>query len=241
MIKNNMKKITISIFCLIMALSLFSGCEKEGFYYQDEARVRIEGPYKWAVKTDSLEFSFVTSPASKTEMVMDITLYIMGDKSERARTAKVAVVPEKTTAATTQYTCPTQVVVPANAYSVTFPVTLKRTADLQTKTVRLYIKVEESADFKVGVMERDHLLIKWNDILTMPKNWSELESFFGTFSMVKYRFMINNTGVTEFSATTMSWAQLMNYKIVLRNALDQYNAIHPNDPLKDENGQYVTF
>lgn len=236
-----MKKFTISIFCFILALSLFSGCEKNGFYYQDEARVRIEGPYKWAVGTDSLEFSFVTSPASKTEITMDITLFVMGNTSDKARSAKIAIVAAKTTAGSNQYTCPSQVIIPANSFSVTFPVILKRTSDLQTKTVRLYLNVEESPDFKVGVTERNHLLIKWNDILSMPKNWSELEPFFGTFSMVKYRFMINNTGITEFSATTMSWAQLMNYKIVLRNALDLYNAANPNNPLKDENGQYVTF
>ncbi len=236
-----MKKFLISIFSLILVLSLFPACENEGFYYQDEARVRLEGPYTWAVGTDSLEFSFLTSPASVSEKQMDITIYVMGPSSKVDRKANISVVSGSTTATANQYTCPAQVTIPANSYSATFPVVLKRTSDLQSKGVRLYIKVAESSDFKIGVSERNHLIFKWNDILAMPKNWSDLTEFFGTFSLVKYRFIINNTGVTEFSTTTMSWAQLMNYRIILKNALNAYNAAHPNDPLKDENGQIITF
>jgi hypothetical protein len=118
---------------------------------------------------------------------------------------------------------------------------VNRTTDLQDNGVRLYIKVVESTDFKVGVQERNHLLVKWNDILSRPTNWNDLVEFFGTFSLVKYRFILNNTGVSEFNIETMSWAQLMNYKIKLRNALNVYNEAHPGDPLRDENGQYVTF
>lgn len=236
-----MKKYKISLICSILALFLFSSCEKEGFYYQDVARVRMEGPYKWAVNTDSLEFSFITVPTGVNQMEMEITVYVMGPAAEKDRIANIGVNTAKTTATGTHYTCPAQVTIPANSLSATFPLVLNRTPDLQQNTIRLYIELKDSEDFQVGVKERDHLLVKWNDILSMPKNWSELEPFFGTFSLVKYRFMINNTGVTEFSATTMSWAQLMNYKIILRNALDAYNAAHPGNPLTDENGQIVTF
>jgi hypothetical protein len=236
-----MKKITILLFGLAAGLYLFTGCENDGFYYRDEARIRMEGPYKWTVGTDSLEFSFITSPPSVNEISMDITLYVMGEAADHERRANITIEGDKTTAGNTQYTCPSEVIIPSGAYSATFPVVLKRTTDLQNTTVRLYLKVEDSEDFKVGVREWDHLLIKWNDILTMPKNWSDLTEFFGAFSMVKYRFIINVTGVTEFNTSTMSWSQLMNYKIIVKNALDEYNAAHPDNPLKDENGQFVTF
>ncbi len=236
-----MKNHTLSIIGFILTLLIFSSCEKEGFYYKDVARVRMEGPYKWAVNTDSLEFSFITTPSGVSQVEMEITIHVMGFLSDKERVVKIGVNSSKTTATSSHYTCPLQVTVPANSLTATFPVILKRTSDLQQNTVRLYIELEDSPDFKVGVAERDHLLIKWNDILSMPKNWSELEPFFGTFSLVKYRFMINNTGITEFSATAMSWAQLMNYKIILRNALDEYNTANPGNPLKDENGQFVTF
>ena len=94
----------------------------------------------------------------------------------------------------------------------------------------------------MGSIEQDHLLLKWNDILSRPTNWDELEEFFGTYSDAKYRFMLNNTGVTEFDTEEMSWAELNNYKIVLTNALNEYNKANPNDPILDENtGQAIDF
>ena len=84
-------------------------------------------------------------------------------------------------------------------------------------------------------------MIKWNDILSRPSNWDDLSPFFGTFSLVKYRFMLNTTGVAEFDVDTMSWARLTNYRIMLIAALNEYNAANPNDPLRDEYGAYVTF
>ncbi|MPM41300.1 hypothetical protein SDC9_87950 [bioreactor metagenome] len=236
-----MKNKPIIIFCLFIFLGMLQACEKEGFYYQDEARIRIEGPEKWVVKTDSLEFSFVTSPPEVSEITMDVTLHVMGNAQNHDRVVNLTVVQGKTTAGSNHYTLPLQVTIPANELSAIMPVVLKRTPDLQENTVRLYIEVAESQDFKPGVKERDHILIKWNDILTMPKNWDDLEEFFGNFSIVKYRFIINITGVSEFDTSVMSWAQLMNYKIMLKNALDQHNAANPTNPLTDENGQFITF
>jgi hypothetical protein len=165
----------------------------------------------------------------------------MGNPANNARTVNLAVNTAKTTAQEKHYAFPSQVVLPADSFSVTFPVSLKRTPDLQEKGVRLYIEISESPDFKLGVSEENHLLIKWSDVLTRPANWNELVEFFGTFSIAKYRFIIETTGVAEFSAQTMSWALLTNYRIMCVNALIAYNDAHPGNPLKDENGQYVTF
>jgi len=220
---------------------LFAACENEGYYYQDEARIRLEAPYEWALGTDSLEYSFVTVHDSVSEFTLPVTVVLMGTAATTDRIVNIVAVDEFTTAGATHYQLPVQIVLPANRYSVTLPVTLKRTSDLQNVGVRLFIRVAESPDFKAGVKERDHLLVKWNDILSRPNNWDELVEFFGTFSLVKYRFMLNNIGVSEFSAQTMTWAQLMNYRIILRTALNEYNDAHPGNPLRDENGQYVSF
>lgn len=216
-------------------------CQNEGFYYKDEARVRLKAHYEWALGTDSLDFTFVKYPESVTEYNLPVTVYLMGNPANNARTVNLAVNTAKTTAQEKHYAFPEQVVLLAGSFSVTFHVTLKRTDDLQENGVRLYIEIAESSDFKPGVSEENHLLIQWSDVLTRPANWDELVEFFGTFSIVKYRFIIETTGVTEFSAQTMSWALLTNYRIMCVNALNAYNDAHPGNPLKDENGQYVTF
>lgn len=236
-----MKKYIYIALTLSLSLILLTGCENDGFYYQDEARVRLEAPYIWALDTDSLEFSFVTTPASVSEFELPITIYLMGKVVDYDRTIALTVDESRTTAENKHYAFPDQVVLPSNSNKVTFPLTLKRTVDLQEDGVRLFLKIIESSDFKTGVVEKDHLLVKWNDILSRPSNWESLSEFFGTFSLVKYRFMLNTTGVTGFDTDKMSWAQLTNYKIILITALNEYNAANPNNPLKDEYGAYVTF
>lgn len=230
---------SIIVLCLILFLG--TSCENDGFYYQDEPRVRMEGPEIWTLGTDSLEFSFVTTPSDITEKTMDVTLYIMGMTTEYDRTVLLEANTEKTTADKSLYDFPTSVTIPANANQAICTVTLKRADILQEQTVRLYIQTVANEDFAIGNNEQNHILIKWNDILSKPNNWNELEEFFGSYSDTKYRFMLNNAGVSEFSTETMSWAELQSYKIKLTNALNEYNQAHPGNPLRDENNQLVNF
>lgn len=235
-----MKTLKSTILLLAVA-GMFTACENDKFYYQDEARARIEGPYEWAVGTDSLTFSFATYPSQITTQDMEMKVYVMGEATATDRTAKIEIDANLTTASADQYTYPTSVTIPAGKLEAPFIVTLKRTKELSTSTVSLYLKVAESTDFKVGVIEQNHFCIKWNDILGKPKNWdTELAEFFGDYSLVKYRFIIDTIGFGEFGGS-MSWSEMMNYKIIMTTALDEYNAAHPDAPLTDENGQLVTF
>ena len=225
---------------LLVVIGMFAACENDKFYYQDEARVRIEGPYEWAVGTDSLNFSFAVYPSSVQEQEMKMILYVMGEAASTDRTAKLEVDASRTTASAAQYILPETVTVPAGKLEVPFIITLKRSEDLTSQTVSLYLRVAESNDFKIGVIEQNHFCLKWNDVLGKPKNWdTELTEFFGEYSYVKYRFIIDTIGFGEFG-NGMTWSELMNYQIIMKTALDEYNA-SPAGPLKDENGQLVEF
>lgn len=225
---------------LLAVIGMFAACENDKFYYQDEARVRIEGPYEWAVGTDSLNFSFAVYPSSVQEQEMKMILYVMGEATSTDRTAKLEVDASRTTASAAQYILPETVTVPAGKLEVPFIITLKRSEDLTSQTVSLYLRVAESNDFKIGVVEQNHFCLKWNDVLGKPKNWdTELTEFFGEYSYVKYRFIIDTIGFGEFG-NGMTWSELMNYQIIMKTALDEYNA-SPAGPLKDENGQLVEF
>lgn len=235
-----MKIAKILIASALSAL-LWTACENDSFYYQDEARARIVGPYEWALNTDSLEFSFASSPSNVLEKGMDMTLYVMGTAAATDRTVNLEVVADKSTASSSHYAFPAQVTIPAGKLSANFAINLKRTSDLEAKKVQLYIKVAQSADFKPGVNEQNHFLLRWSDILSKPKNWDDLTEFFGVFSMTKYRFIIDTLGIAEFSINSMTWGELNNYKIRMKTALTAYNESHPGNPLKDENGQLVSF
>lgn len=230
-----------SIILLLAVIGMFTACENDKFYYQDEARVRIEGPYEWAVGTDSLTFSFATYPSQVITQDMEMKVIVMGEAISTERTAKIEIDASKTTASASQYAFPETVTIPAGKLEASFIVTLRRTEDLTTNKVSLYLKVAENSDFKIGVVEQNHFCINWNDILGKPKNWdTELAEFFGDYSLVKYRFIIDTIGFGEFGGS-MSWSEMMNYKIIMTSALDEYNAAHPDAPLTDEYGQLVTF
>lgn len=230
-----------SIIFITATIGTLSACENDKFYYQDEARVRIEGPYEWAMDADSLNFSFASSPSTVVEKNMEMTMYVMGNASESNRTAILKVNQEKTTAEASQYELPEQIVIPAGKLETTFNIVLKRASALTEKTVCLFVEVAQSADFNVGVAEQNHFQLKWNDILSKPQNWdTELTDFFGTYSLTKYRFIIDVTGVAEFGGD-MTWSEMMNYKIIVKSALTEYNEAHPDNPLTDEYGQLVTF
>lgn len=234
-----MKKIKSTIL-LLAAIGMFTACENDKFYYQDEARARIEGPYEWAIGTDSLNFSFAVYPSSVQEQEMNMTLYVMGEATSTDRTAKLEIDASRTTASASQYILPETITVPAGKLEVPFIITLKRSENLTSQTVSLYLKVAENNDFKIGVVEQNHFCLKWNDILGKPKNWdTELTEFFGEYSYVKYRFIIDTIGFGEFGGN-MTWSELMNYQIRMKTALDNYNATSAG-PLKDENGQLVEF
>ncbi len=226
----------------VLSLVIWTSCENDGFYYQDEARIRLVGEKIWSLETDSVEYSFLTEPQGTTEKQINVDACVMGVVTDHARTVKLVVDNNKTTAESELYDFPATVEIPANANKATFAVTLKRSALLQEQSVRLRINVAPSDDFAVGNNEENHITFIWNDILSMPKNWDNLKEHFGEYSNVKYRFMLANSGgVGTFDETTMSWAKLHNFNLIFTNALNEYNELHPGNPLTDENGILVSF
>lgn len=233
---------TIKTAAVCLVAMAMMACSVDDFTYQDTARLRLEGPDIYAAGSDSLTFSFITYPEDTVSKEMDIDVIVMGTAIDYDRTAAVKVVADKTTASASDYEMPLTVTVPAGSAKGTLPVTLKRSTALQEKSVRLYIEIEANDDFQTGVNEQNHFTLIWNDVLTRPNNWDDLEEFFGTYSDVKYRFMIQNAGgISEFDADTMSWAQLHSLKIKFQNALNEYNEEHPGSPLRDDDGVLISF
>jgi len=234
-----MKK--LQLYLAISALVALFACENDPFYFNSDARLRLEGPEVWTLGTDSLEFSFANYSSTINDTTFDVTVYVMGEASGNVRTAEFGIDPSLTTADATMYSFPESVTIPAGAYSAVLPITVNRVDALKSKQVRLYVQVKESADFKIGVNEQNHLLLKWSDILSKPNNWDKLEEFFGVYSLAKYRFIIDVLNMGTFDTDVLTWAQMKNYQIELAEALRLYNAAHPGDPLSDEDGNLITF
>lgn len=124
---------------------------------------------------------------------------------------------------------------------------------------RLRFRVKENNTFQTGVGELSTLTVILKNYLAKPDEWDAAtyplmaySRYFGTYSRVKYQFMIQVLGLIDFHIdyrATVPYDEATNtvsanYATFLadkaRQALDEYNATH-STPLTDETGAVVTF
>ncbi|WP_126246246.1 DUF4843 domain-containing protein [Chitinophaga rhizosphaerae] len=248
-------KRTFQYTCLLLAAAFSLGaCEKSGlveyslpdmvYFYKDAS----------SDARDSLSYSFAIRSATLEYDTIRIPVQIMGTARDYDRVVTWGTVDSLTTAvAGTDYeVLPSKV--PAGAYTAEVPVKVLRNAAQKTTEVRLWLEIRESKDFRPGIEDSRgsswshpgagrRFLVKINDFLTKPNNWdSWLKYFFGTYSQVKYAFIIQATGRAEFpwgSANGLPYGQFQYFQTVCRNALETYEAEHGT--LMDEFGNPVTF
>lgn len=234
------------IYIIGAAVLMLTGCsqkEIEGWVGTDYAR--IVGPSVWTLDTDSMEYSFASYPASVTTFTVDASVWIEGANADYDRTVFLKV-DGGTTAPAAAYSVPASVTVPAGQGRVSLPIVLNRISDLARQKYVLQVSLDDSqGQLKSGVKQWQTLTIKFSDILSRPKNWNDLEEFFGaTYSDTKYRFIIDTLGFGSFTyleAGGMSWGEMWNYHLLVVDALNKYNEAHSGHPLTDELGQLISF
>lgn len=218
---------------------IFMSCKKQALQsYENDPRINVEFVKNETV-SDSVFYSFVIKNTSVVKDTIPITANIMGEPADHDRVIKLEADPSGTTAMEGTHYELGELIMPANAYSAELPVIIKRTDDLQEKTIRLTLRVVASADFKPGAPELSRVVIVWNDILSKPSNWDELwDLIFGAYSRTKHQFINDHTnlaGKYEDNAYIEEISLLLfSYTSVVREALVEYNNAHPGHPLRDE-------
>lgn len=244
-------------FKLLLALTTISflgqGCTKSELlrYEAIDMVYFYKDPYK--ANNDSFNYSFAIKPDGLQEDTVWLTMRIMGEARDFDRVVNLAPDPDGTTAVLgTHYYLPPYII-PAGAFSANLPVVVKRTPEMKTQSVTILLKVIESADFAPGVPNSPvtgslagaglHYLVRVSDFLVKPSNWDNmLVIFFGSYSQVKYKFIIDVTGKTEFPfgpPPQMSYGELLYYKAFVKMKYQEYEAL--NGPLIDEFGSPLAF
>ncbi len=146
-----------------------------------------------------------------------------------------------------------EVVIPANTYVFNYPLVLINSPGMAGNVYRIVLEPAETKDLILGTLGQTpattttlgteenfrYLKIDVTNQYIQPAYWSDLAPYFGTFSAVKYKFMVKTLGITDFSYSKIGTDGLLNFPVTLRNALTIYEAA--NGSLVDENGQRVTF
>jgi hypothetical protein len=202
---------------------------------------------------DSTVYSFAIKPDGLMVDTVKVPLRIMGVAASSDRSVTIQIVADSSTAQAEQYSVlPT--IVKAGAYTTNVPLLVKRMPALKTNDVRLLLEVGTSDNFLPGVYNSAasasrgggslRYPVRINDFLTKPSNWDSFVAiYFGAYSQVKYKLVIEVTGRTEFltSGDNAVTTSLMTYfKIKCRNYLADLNAAS-GAKLKDETGAEITF
>ncbi|MDR1414440.1 MAG: DUF4843 domain-containing protein, partial [Odoribacteraceae bacterium] len=130
-------------------------------------------------------------------------------------------------------------VIPANAFSARIPVVVKKEIpglNLRTTMARLTLRFMPNEHFLAAVPDTDIFKVLWSDFLTRPDSWTYfIEQNLGAFSQARYKFIIDNTGETDFSRYQSNLPMIQALQSYLRKTLAEYNAAHQQPYLDDDN------
>jgi len=242
----------ISIAALFGVILLMLSCKKDIITYVDDPRLYFyeeEATVAKAIIT-SRSFSFAGQPSTVTQQTIPVQVKIMGGNSDRDRFFSAEAIPSLSNAIlNTDYKILNGTVA-ANKNIGTLDVVVYRVPGLDKITKTLVLKISNSADFKPATVENATFTINWNEALIKPANWDGfpgLASYFGVYSMAKWKFIIETLGITSFplvaptpGASFYSNAAMLDFKAQLKAALILRN-LPPNTPLTDEFNLAVSF
>lgn len=147
--------------------------------------------------------------------------------------------------------------IPAGAVHYNVPIMCINDPELAEKKVRLEIEIVPNAEFGQGVEAYSKFVIWFGDIAVRPETWvdnRETQSwyrYFGYWSAVKMRYIAVNLGFSDFDLEmrgdedqgipAITTVRQHYYRRTMVQLLKAYNDAHPQDHMKDENGDEIAF
>ena len=235
--KRYINKVTAGAFLLLLPFSalLFTGCENDEFYYQDTDKIWLSGDPAQQATSDSTLVTFALEDKTTTTLDVNIIANLTGAMSDHDRSFKLVVVDSLTNVSSDAYelgTC----VLPANQYKVTVPVKVKRTVsgiDLKKNFAKVTFRVVDDSELTPSVDDRLTYSVVWCDYLIQPESWSVISYYLGSFTQARYRFIIDQTGMTDFSAYNNNYSWIIGFQALMIRLLQDWN----NDPA-NANSEY---
>ncbi|WP_316751489.1 DUF4843 domain-containing protein [Pedobacter gandavensis] len=253
-----MKKLLI----LLIICGIFVACKKQELQqYSEKPRIylRLEkipfyGPFPTAT-AGNLRVDYLPQNSSKKTDTLALTLQASGTASSSPRSfiLERSGNPGNAIEGVDFDFLDKDFVIPAGQYKTSIRVVIRRSLNMTQKEVSFAYNLKENEHFELGpkadstrffsdsgVMSLVAINFIARDIAIKPANWDTfIATFFGAYSEVKYRFIIDVLAKISFPSDTQ--VSLMNgNRTKLRTALTKYNATHP-EKLKDENGIDISF
>ena len=251
-------KAKITYIALLATLAgAFTGCRQNELFYYDEnySALNIWMGQK-SYPTDSVTFNFAYTVLERDSLLFWARL--TGKPADHDRTFRLKAVEgdvDKVQLYLPDY------VLKAGEYEGEYAIYIDKPegySEFTDKAGSVTLKMEENSFFEEGAIETNTLKIVFKNFLSKPDDWDDavypympLSKYFGAYSDVKYAFMIQNTGYSNFSiyfsmsednipdgCITYTLATRLKQKCKL--ALAEYNNSH-DEPLCDEYGIPISF
>ena len=247
---------------LIALLLLTAGCSKEEVSTYDPSRTSLNiwvGTQAGAVyETTTYNYSYAYEEG-------DVTFYaqISGMPSKQDRTFTLEAYGDDlermgNTIRLEDYVIPAGEI--GGTFQVHFNTQLLSDPDLFTdEDGTIHFRMVENSTFAIGTEGHQSFTVVLKNYLAKPDNWDTanyprvaLSKYFGTYSRVKYQFMIEHLHLIDFEinyntqtaydeeTNIVSAVYAVYLQQVMQRALNEYNATHET-PLTDEYGNPVTF
>ena len=228
----------MTIFCLMISCS-----QNEPLAYEDNSAIYIAN--------DDINYSFFYLETDANVANIYIKVHAMGKPSDvdrpflliQANTDDAgAAVADKHYLAFDSEEMKMRMVMPAGRNEVEIPITLYKDESLELTTVKLLVKVAENENFKMGVSEMLDTEIRFSAQAIKPTNWGDWYYAFGaSWGSLKMRFIIDNTGITNFDKVPDDYSYLYYLNDKLKQKLLEYNTAHPDALFAEADGTLVNF
>lgn len=224
----------IALFAL--TICVFVACKKESLLtYNISDNIYFNYKPSSGGLSDSADVSFATRIAAVQDSVFKLPIAVTGVAKDKDRTYKVIVVDSNTTAvAGKHFILPSNFIIRAGRILDTLSIRLLRTADLQSKAIKLKLALQENDTFRTGIKllnanaggNGSALTFRLNisDMLIEAPGWaSAFAPYFGTFSAKKLRLINEVTGMRlDYQTTYVFDAQSAAKRVVYAITMSRY-------------------
>ena len=204
------------------------------------------------IKTDSINHSFFIYGPEITRDTVNVLIRTMGMPADYDRPVKLV----QTNAGQANAAIPgthyigfddpdiiDSICIPAGKVSQSIPVIFLRDKSLASGQVRLELTLENNEYFRQGIDEWRDFIVTTADNATKPNNWEKnwQYTFGASWGPEKMRFIIQSTGYTDFDNPPSDFSYRSWLGDTAKQALLEYNATHPDNPLCEADGTPVSF
>ena len=247
-----MKNILLAGVMVYMGISLLISCQEEGLVVNGNDISYIN--FNKDLTKDTTRISFEIYPL---EVGMDVKIAevpvemaIIGKIQDKDLEFTISLDEDMSTLPASQCVLSEKYVFKGGQLLDTIYVKIKNSPDLKTTTKYVALKINAEGEVGEGVATYSRAIIAVTDRLVKP-DWWDLKDITGGYSTVDYYYLgfYSKTKYRMFLEILKEnddelfdgkdKVKLRKYSLLLKYEVAEYNELHPNAPLRDENEELI--